>query len=107
MAHQHQPNTRILKLSEILGKPSDIMKDHRITIRLPDQMHRRLKVAAMRSGIRQSDTIRQAVERHFAAEDQELTAFQRTEQVGLIGAVKTAARDLSTNRRHFEGFGGS
>jgi predicted DNA-binding protein len=83
------------------------MKSHRITVRLPAELHRRLKSAARRSGTRESGLVRAAVERQLAAEDDALTAYQHAERAGLIGAVKGASRDLSTNPRHFEGFGGS
>jgi predicted DNA-binding protein len=83
------------------------MKDHRITVRFPAELHRRLKSVARRTGARESSLIRAAVERQLAAEDDALTAYQHAERAGLIGAVKGAPRDLSTNPRHFEGFGGS
>jgi predicted DNA-binding protein len=83
------------------------MKDYRITVRFPAALHRRLKAAADRSGTRQSDVIRAAVERQLAAEDEALTAYELARKAGLIGAVLGASRDLSTNPRHFDGFGGS
>jgi hypothetical protein len=51
--------------------------------------------------------IREAVERQFAAEDQEGTAYELAQRSGLIGAVSRAPKDLSTNSKHFEGFGHS
>ena len=83
------------------------MKDHRITVRLPAEMRRRLKTAARRRGTRESDLVRGAVERQLAAEDDALTAYDYAKKAGLIGAVKGAARDLSTNPKYFDGFGGS
>ena len=83
------------------------MKDHRITVRFPAETRRRLKAAARRSGTRESDVVRGAVERHLAAEEGSLTAYEHAKKAGLIGAVRGADRDLSTNPKHFEGFGGS
>lgn len=40
------------------------MKDHRITVRVSPEMHRRLKAAARRGGRRESDLVRDAVELH-------------------------------------------
>ena len=83
------------------------MKDHRITVRFPAELRRRLKAAARRQGTRESDLVRSAVERQLAAEEDALTAYERAEKAELIGTVRGAARDLSTNPRHFDGFGGS
>jgi predicted DNA-binding protein len=83
------------------------MKDDRITVRLPAELRHRVKDAARRNGTGESDIVRQAVERQFAAENDEITAYERAKKAGLIGIVRGACRDLSTNRKHFDGFGGS
>jgi hypothetical protein len=83
------------------------MKDARITVRFPADLRRRLKDAARRSGTRESDLVRGAVERQLAAEDHTVTAYQRAKKAGLIGAVRGARRDLSTNPKYFDGFGRS
>ena len=83
------------------------MKADRITVRFPAELRRRLKDAARRSGTRESDLVRGAVEVRLAAEDDALTAYERAKKAGLIGMVRGASRDLSTNPRHFDGFGGS
>ena len=51
--------------------------------------------------------IRAAVERQFAAEDQEGTAYELAQRSGLIGVVSRAPKDLSTNSKDFDGFGRS
>lgn len=83
------------------------MKEYRITVRFPADLRRRLKQAADNSGTRESDLVRGAVERHLAAENHSITAYDRVRQAGLIGVVRGASSDLSTNREHFDGFGGS
>lgn len=83
------------------------MKDDRITVRFPAELRQRLKAAAHRSGTRESDLIRGAVERQLAAEEDSLTVYERAKKAGLIGAVRGASRDLSVNPAHFDGFGGS
>jgi predicted DNA-binding protein len=83
------------------------MKDHRITVRFSAELRRRLKTAAHRSGIRESDLVRGAVERHIAAEEGGVTTYELAKKAGLIGAVRGTSRDLSTNRQHFDGFGES
>ena len=83
------------------------MKDHRVTVRFSPELRQRLKETARRSKLRESDLIRGAVERHLKAEENALTAYERVANAGLIGMVKSAPRDLSTNRKHFHGFGES
>jgi hypothetical protein len=83
------------------------MKDSRITVRFPAGLRRRLKQAARGRGTRESDLVRVSVERQLAGEDHAITAYERFKKAGLIGIVRGASRDLSTNRRHSDGFGGS
>jgi predicted DNA-binding protein len=83
------------------------MQDSRITVRLPAELRRRLKAAASRTQTRESDLIREAVKRHLANGEAELTAYQYAKANGLIGAVRGAPKDLSTNPKHFRGFGRS
>lgn len=83
------------------------MNDHRITVRVSSETRRRLKAAARRDGTRESDLVRRAVELQLAAEESSLTAHDHTKKAGLIGVVKGAVRDLSTNPKYFDGFGGS
>jgi predicted DNA-binding protein len=83
------------------------MKSYRITVRFPAELRQRLKSTAHRTGRRESDLVRRAVERQLEAEDNGETAYQKAMRAGLIGAVKGASRDLSTNPRHFRGFGDS
>ena len=81
------------------------MKADRITVRFPSKLRQRLKASARRSGARESDVVRGAVERQLAAEEEAPSAYARAEAAGLIGVVRGASRDLSTNPRHFDGFG--
>jgi predicted DNA-binding protein len=83
------------------------MKDYRITVRCSAEMRRRLKAAARRGGTGESDLVRNAVEVKLAAEEGSLTAYEHAKKAGLIGAVKGTIRDLSTNPKYFDGFGGS
>jgi len=51
--------------------------------------------------------VRVALENYLSAENSTGSAYQLAKAAGLIGCVHRAPRDLSTNRRHFEGFGKS
>jgi predicted DNA-binding protein len=81
------------------------MKNQRITVRLSQETRSRLRAVGRRSGKRESDLIRNAVESKLSAEESALTAYDRAKNAGLIGMVKGTIRDLSTNPKHFEGFG--
>jgi molybdopterin converting factor small subunit len=83
------------------------MKDYRITVRFPADLRRKLKQAAQSRGARESDLVRGAVERHLAAETNAITAYELARQAGLIGVVRRASSDLSTNLEYFDGFGKS
>ena len=83
------------------------MKIHRITVRVSAETRRRLKAAARRMGTRESDVVRSAVELQLAADEGAPTAYDLAKQAGLLGAVKGTLRDLSTNRKYFDGFGAS
>ena len=83
------------------------MKQYRVSVRFSAELRKRLAAAARRTGVRESELVRDAVENHLAAEDKKLTAYDLANAAGLIGTVKGAAPDLSTNPDHFEGFGSS
>lgn len=83
------------------------MKEDRITVRFSLETRRRLQAAARRGGRRESELVRDAVEAQLAAEEGALTAYDHAKRAGLIGAVKGKVRDLSTNPKHFDGFGAS
>ena len=95
-------------MSDRSDKMSDgHMKDHRITVRFSPEMRRRLRAAARRRGTRESDLVRGAVELQLAADEDSPTAYEHAKRAGLIGAEKGTTRDLSTNPKYFDGFGGS
>lgn len=76
------------------------MRQERISVRLPAQLRRRLKAAARRTGVSESDLVRASVENQLSE-----TAYTLAKKAGIIGAVEGLSRDLSTNRKHFAGFG--
>ena len=81
------------------------MKDSRITVRFPATLRRKLQAAARRSGLRESDLVRGAVEHQLLAQEEVPNAYERATKAGLIGVVRRASPDLSTNPKHFKGFG--
>ena len=62
--------------------------DDRLTVRFPAALRQRLRDMAHRSGTRESDLVREAVEKHVEIDDNALTAYEHAKKAGLIGAVR-------------------
>jgi predicted DNA-binding protein len=77
------------------------MKEDRVTVRFSAEVHRRLREAARRGGRRESDFVRDAVERQLAEEESALTVYEHAKNAGLIGVAKGKVRDLSTKPEVF------
>ena len=60
---------------------------------------------ALRTGKRESSLVRKALARQLSQPEAAETAYDLAVKAGLIGAVKGGSRDVSTNPRHFDGFG--
>lgn len=83
------------------------MSSHRITIRIPEILGQRLRNRSQIKGQTESDLVREALENYLGQSTKEASAYELAQEAGLIGSVKRAPKDLSTNRRHFDGFGRS
>lgn len=80
------------------------MASSRISIRIPRELRRRLEEEATRNAKPESEVVREALEGHLSRAGRE-TCYELARRLGIIGCVKKAPRDLSTNRKYFEGFG--
>ncbi len=49
--------------------------------------------------------VRKALEHYLNQPSPQRSAYDLAKEAGVIGAVKNAPKDLSTNPRHFKGFG--
>jgi predicted DNA-binding protein len=83
------------------------MADHRITIRVPETLGTKLKGRALVQGRSESQVVREALETYLGQGTEPRPAYELAEEAGLIGCVRRAPKDLSTNPKHFEGFGKS
>ena len=94
-----------MALSDTDDKMSDMTK--RVTVRIDEELERKLMKRAHATGVTQSEALREAI-RAWAEEDQEadqLSFGERLRRSGLIGCIKDAPPDLSTNPKYMEGFG--
>jgi predicted DNA-binding protein len=91
------------------------MASARITIRIPGTLEQRLRHRSQIKGQPESELVREALETYLAQPTEARPAYEMAEEAGLIGCIGrgpkspagSPAKDLSTNRRHFEGFGKS
>lgn len=94
-----------MSLSDKHVTMSDAMASQRITVRIPQSLGRRLKKQASLKGRSESDMVRDALERYLAQTPAGISAYDLARRAGFIGCARGGPRDLSTNRKYFEGFG--
>jgi Arc/MetJ-type ribon-helix-helix transcriptional regulator len=83
------------------------MPDSRVTVRMPGELKNALDAEASATGHSPSEIVRVALSRHLRKRGPPRTCLDVARELGVIGAAKDLPRDLSTNLRHFEGFGES
>ena len=83
---------------------SDIMASQRITVRVPVTLGARLRHRSRMKGQTPSDLVRVALETYLGESRGTGSAYELAAAAGLIGCLRRAPKDLSTNRRHFDGF---
>jgi metal-responsive CopG/Arc/MetJ family transcriptional regulator len=86
---------------------SDSMSTDRISVRLSQTLTARLRSRSRAKGTTESEMVREALESYLQHSDSENSAYELAQIAGIIGLAERAAKDLSTNRRHFKGFGKS
>jgi predicted DNA-binding protein len=91
-------------MSDICVTMSD-MVSQRITVRVPANLGNRLRYSSRAGGQTPSDLVRVALENYLGEERGMGSAYEVADAAGLIGCVRRAPKDLSTNRQHFKGFG--
>ena len=95
-------------VSDISAMMSD-MASGRITIRIPESLGQRLRHRSRMRGQPESALVREALETYLGQPAEARAAYDLAKEAGLIGCIGrgpgTPAKDLSTNPRHFEGFG--
>lgn len=81
------------------------MATQRITVRVPKSLGALLRNRSRLKGQTPSDLVRTALEQYLGREGTTQSAYDAAEEAGLIGCLRRAPKDLSTNRKHFEDFG--
>ena len=78
------------------------MKAERLTLRVSTDLRNRVKQRAKAEGTDESEIVRLALEQYITPP---ISAYEAFKKAGLIGIVKRGPEDLSTNKKHMEGFG--
>lgn len=91
-------------MSDNNGIMSD-MASQRLTVRIPGHLDTRIRDKVRSSGQTPSDVVRVALENYLKEHGGSGSAYEAAKTAGLIGRVHRGPRDLSTNKKHFEGFG--
>lgn len=81
------------------------MATQRLTVRVPAALRARIRDRVRLQGQTPSELVRIALENYLGARSSAGSAYDLAKAAGLIGCVRRAPKDLSTNARHFEGFG--
>ena len=79
--------------------------DSRISVRLDGGTRRRLDEEARAAGKNESDVVREALDAYLRKRPRPESCLELARRNRLIGCARRFPPDLSTNRRHFEGFG--
>jgi len=83
------------------------MASRRLTIRVSERLHSKLAKLARATGRTESEMVREAVQEYVERHGAQESCYEIAREMGLIGCIKDAARDLSTNPKHMARFGGS
>jgi len=81
------------------------MASCRISVRIDAALEQRLKQESTSRGKAESDVVREALEQYFAGRQKPESCYDIASRTGVIGCAKGLPADLSTNPRHFDGFG--
>jgi len=81
------------------------MASQRISVRVSRALGRQLKRRSLLKGAPESEVVREALEAFLSPVATERSAYEVADELGLIGCVRKARKDLSTNRKYFKGFG--
>ena len=92
-------------MSDKYARMSDNMSSQRITIRISESLVKRLKRHASIGRRSESALVREALETYLGEARTSSSAYDLARDAGLIGCVRGEPTDLSTNRKHLEGFG--
>jgi len=76
-----------------------------LSVKVPEALDRKITAAVKRRGMQKSEVVREALERYLD-ETHEVRRGSFLDLAGdLVGCVKDAPADLSSNPKHMNGYG--
>jgi len=78
------------------------MRDERLTIRVSPELRAKINRGVREMEKDQSQVVRDALDAYLSPSESAFDAFKKA---GLIGIAKKGPSDLSTNKKHMQGFG--
>ena len=78
------------------------MNSERLTVRISSDLRDQVRQRAKATGTDESEVVRLALEQYVKPP---MSAYEAFKRAGLIGIAKGLPKDLSTNKKHMEGFG--
>lgn len=76
-----------------------------LSVKVPEALDRKITAVLKRRGMKKSDVVREALERYLD-ETHEVRGGSFLDLAGdLVGCVKDAPADLSSNPKHMDGYG--
>lgn len=79
----------------------------RISVRISGKLRSEIRRRAKATRKKEAEIIREALEKEFETPAKGQTCYEVASKLGLIGLLKDAPADLSTNPKYMEGFGTS
>lgn len=81
------------------------MASGRLSIRIPEELQDHLESLAHLTGKSESEIVREALEEYCGRHGPGASCYDLAEKAGWLGRVSNLPKDLSTNKKHMEGFG--
>ena len=81
------------------------MKTYRLSARIDETTRKKLAERALLEIKGESEIVREALQRYL--DEQPDSAYDALSRIGGIGIATGLPSDLSTNKRHFDNFGGN
>ena len=82
-------------------------QDRRLSVRVPESLVEDLRHRAVMHGVSESEIVRRALEAFLSQRTAGYSAYEAAVALSIVGGAKFPfpPHDLSTNPKHFKGFG--
>jgi hypothetical protein len=77
----------------------------KLNLQLEPEMEKRLAEAVDATGQTKEEIVQAALAAYLPSGKQPASCLELARQLGVLGCSKDGPKDLSTNKRHMEGFG--